>query len=162
MNSLISDLKARFEELDPREQRALLLMSGFLLLVIFYLFIWSPVGSYKVEGQADYDRQLALFSYLKSTEPEARAVAGGASDVRKGGQTLLSSVSSAARSVGINPSRLQPEGENGVSVWFDTVTFTSLMRWLEKLESERGIVVSQLSIDSRDTAGQVSARLVLR
>ena len=74
---------------------------------------------------------------------------------------MLTTVSRAAQSVGLKPSRLQPEGGDAVSVWFDAVGFNSLMLWVERLESS-SIVVKQISIDRIDEPGQVSARVVLR
>ena len=162
MNRLLIELRSRYAELDIREQRAVLALSAFLLVVLFYLLVWAPVVSFQADSQTDYDRHLDLLTYLKSTESDARAAASGGAVSRQSGQAMLSAVSAAARLTGINPSRLQPEGNDGVSVWFDSVSFTLLMRWLEKLETERGIVVRQIAIDSRDQPGLVSARLVLR
>lgn len=162
MNRLLIELRSRYAELETREQRALMALSSFLLISGIYLLIWAPVTSYQAASQIEYERHLDLLTYLRSTETEARAVAGGGSVARQSGQSMLSAVSGAARITGINPSRLQPEGGDSVSVWFDSVSFTSLMRWLEKLQSERGIAVRQISIDGRDQPGMVSARLVLR
>ena len=47
------------------------------------------------------------------------------------GSLLL--VSSSAQAQGINPNRLQPEGENAVSLWFDDVAFSSVMQLLERM-----------------------------
>jgi general secretion pathway protein M len=103
-----------------------------------------------------------LLTYLKSTESQARSSSESQGTGEATGQSLLSSVSKSARSIGINPNRLQPEGSDAVSVWFDAVAFSKLMLWLERLESGQGIVVQQITIDRRDLPGQVSARLVLR
>lgn len=159
----INDLRTRFSQLEQREQFALLSLGSFLLVVVFYLLIWVPVHDFKAESQLLHDRHLKLLSYLQSTESQARSAASG--DGRASptsGRPLLTSVSGTAQSVGITPSRLQPEGAGAVSVWFDAVPFTQLMLLLERLESSQGIVVRQISIDDRDETGQVSARLVLR
>lgn len=158
----VAELRRWFDGLESREKRALLLMSTFLSLVLFYLLFWSPVNAFLEQSREDYTRQAELFAYLKSTEPMARTAAGAGSTGQRNGQSMLSAVSSAARVAGITPSRLQPDGSDAVSVWFDAVRFTSLMQWLEQLERDKGIVVRQLTIDERDQPGQVSARLVLR
>ena len=104
---------------------------------------------------------MKLLQYLKSTESEAKAAAGNGNKTPASSQSLLTQVSRTAQSVDIKPSRMQPEGGDAVSVWFDAVGFTKLMLWLERLES-RGIVVRQVTIERRDVPGEVSSRLVLR
>lgn len=162
MRAYFRELMKHYRELEKREQVALLSLSVFLLGVVLYVGIWTPANRYVLDSQIDHDRHLKLLTYLKSTESQARSSSGNQSSGKAAGQSLLSSVSRSAQSVGINPSRLQPEGSEAVSVWFDAVAFTKLMLWLERLESKQGIVVRQITIDRRETPGQVSARLVLR
>ena len=162
MRDYFRDLMKQFKELERRERAAVLSLSIFFFGVVLYAGIWAPLNSYALEARVDHDRYLSLLTYLKSTESQARNASDNQGAGMTGGQSLLSAVSKSARSVGINPSRLQPEGGETVSVWFDAVPFTKLMLWLERLESEQGIVVQQITIDRRDVPGQVSARLVLR
>jgi general secretion pathway protein M len=162
MRDYFRELMTHYKELEKRERAALLSLSVFLFGVVLYAGIWSPANSYVLDSQVDHDRYLKLLTYLKSTEAQARSSSGNQSSGKAAGQSLLSSVSKSAQSVGISPSRLQPEGSEAVSVWFDAVAFTKLMLWLERLESGQGIVVRQITIDRRESPGEVSARLVLR
>lgn len=162
MREYFQELIKHYRELEKRERIALVSLSVFLLGVVLYVGIWTPANSYVLDSQIDHDRYLKLLTYLKSTELQARNSSGNQKSGKASGQSLLSSVSRSAQSVGINPSRLQPEGSEAVSVWFDAVAFTKLMLWLERLESNQGIVVRQITIDRREAPGQVSARLVLR
>lgn len=162
MRDYFRELMKHYRELEKRERVAVVSLSIFLVGVVLYLSIWAPVSDYALEAEIDHDRYLKLLTYLKSTESQARNSSESQSTGKATGQSLLSSVSKSARSVGIKPSRLQPEGSDAVSVWFDAVGFTKLMLWLERLESGQGIVVQQITIDRRDLPGQVSARLVVR
>ena len=161
MNEMIKDLRSRLDELEKRERNALFGLLFFLVIVSFYLLIWTPANEYVAEGERDYSRHLKLLEYLKTTEAVARA-AGGQSKKNQGGRSLLTTVSRTAQTVGVSPNRIQPEGANAVSVWFDDVAFSRLMLFLERLESGQGLVVRQISIDGKDHAGKVSARVVLR
>ena len=162
MNAWFREMTSRFEALEVREQVALSALAAFLLAVIFYLAVWSPANTYLADSQLDHDRDYKLLSYLKSTESEARAAASGSGTRKVTGRSLLTTVSRTAQSAGIKPSRMQPEGDDSVSVWFDAVPFNQLMLWLERLEAQQGVIVRQVSMDRRDQPGQVSARLVLR
>ena len=162
MKDYLHELMKHYHELEKRERVAVVSLSIFLIGVVLYLGVWAPVNNYALEAQIDHDRYLKLLTYLKSTESQARSSSESQTTGKATGQSLLSSVSKSARSIGIKPSRLQPEGSDAVSVWFDAVAFTRLMLWLERLESGQGIVVQQITIDRRDLPGEVSARLVLR
>ncbi len=162
MKKILADLKAGFRELEKREQSALLGLSGFLILAIFYMGVWSPIGNFVADSRLDHDKHRKLNAYLQSTVAAAKTASGNGKSSQAGGQSLLTSISRTAQSVGIQPSRMQPEGSAAVSVWFDAVAFTQLMLWLERLETQQGIVVRQITIDRRDESGQVSARLVLK
>ena len=161
MNELMKDLRSRLDELEKRERNALFGLLGFLVIVFFYLLIWVPVNEFVAAGERDYSRHLTLLEHLKSTEAIARA-AGGQSSRSQGERSLLTTVSRTAQTVGVSPSRIQPEGNNAVSVWLDTVAFTRLMLFLERLQSGQGIVVRQITIEGQDEAGTVNARVVLR
>ena len=78
-----------------------------------------------------------------------------------GGQDLLTQISRTASQAGITPSRLQPEGDSGVSVFFDSVAFNDLMRWLQS-QTEAGVSVRQMTVDREERTGIVKARVVLR
>lgn len=161
MNKMLATVQSRFLDLEKREQNALIGLAAFFVVLIFYLGIWTPLNTFVDDSRQDRNRHLELLQYLKSTEAEAKASTGTQARNTMSGQAMLTQVSRTAQNVGINPSRMQPEGADAVSVWFDNVAFTRLMLWLERLEG-RGIVVRQVTIDRQDNPGQVSSRLVLR
>ena len=161
MNELIKDLGSRLDELEKRERIALICLLAFLVVVVFYLLIWAPANEFVAAGERDYSRQLKLLEYLKATEADARAVQGKPSQT-PGKRPILTTVTRTAQTVGVSPSRIQPEGSNAVSVWFETVSFSRLMLFLERLQSGQAIVVKQISIESQEVSGKVSARVVLK
>jgi general secretion pathway protein M len=97
---------------------------------------------------------------MRETEKDARASSGNATTAPTG-QSLLSQVSRTAQQFGIKPNRLQPEGNDAVSVWFDEVSFNDLIKWLDS-QSQSGMSVRQISIDREELPGRVNARIVLR
>lgn len=152
-------LRARYDSLEARDQKALVIAVVFSAALVLYFGMWVPANEFLAEKRADRDRQLTLVQYMRSTEKEARAL-GGKRAGAPGGQ-LISHVSRTAQEYGIPPNRLQPEGSDSVSVWFDNVAFDDLVRWLES-QSKQGVLVRQVSIDRQDQPGKVNARIVLR
>ena len=155
---LIKEGLDRYHGLPVRDRNALRLLALTVVLVLIYLLVWAPVYGFLEASREDRERQNDLLQYMLSTQVQARTASG----VRIGlkGQTLLSQISSSTAKFGIKPKRLQPEGSDAVSVWFDAVGFNDLIRWLEQQHLE-GISVRQISIDKSEESGTVSARVVL-
>ena len=161
MSALILQIRQRIQELERKEKLAILALSVFLALLTFFLVIWIPIYEYKEKQRDSYEKSLDLLLYLQSTEEEARSVkVEGAK--RMSGQTLLTKVTRTAKTAGIQPSRLQPEGNDSVSIWFDSVSYRELMLFLERLQSREAIYVIQLSIDKGNQSGKISSRVTVR
>jgi general secretion pathway protein M len=153
-------LRNRYDSIEPREQLALKWLCAFFLAVFVYFGLFEPANSFYEDRLVDFERNQSLLQYMKATESEARAATGG--DQSIGGQNLMSDISNSARRFGINPNRLQPEGEDGVSVWFDGVSFALLLDWMASV-TQQGVSVRQISIDRNDEEpGVVNARIILR
>ena len=132
----------------------------FAVVVVTYLGVWVPASDWRVIAEQERDRQFETLSMMKETESQARTAAKDRpADTAEG--SLLSLVSSSAQAQGINPNRLQPEGENAVSLWFDDVAFSSVMQLLERMGAIPGLEVQQLVIDGSEEPGKVRARIVL-
>ncbi len=152
--------KVRFAALEPRERLAVSGLGVFFAGLFFVYGLWLPANHYYEDQLEDRDRQFELLQYMRSTEQEARTLGVDAGRLPSG-QDLLTEVSKSAQNFQIKPNRLQPEGDSGVSVWFDEVSFNDLISWLQA-QSEQGIKIRQLSIDRQDVSGLVDARVVLR
>lgn len=156
----IGKLRARYSALEQREQVALTSLAVFFTGLFIVFGVWFPANDFFEARRADRDRQFELLQYMRSTEQEARTL-GDQSPRVGGGQDLLTQISRTAAQAGITPSRLQPEGDSGVSVFFDGVAFNDLMRWLQT-QTEAGVSIRQMSVDREESAGMVKARIVLR
>ena len=170
MNSIIDRLLglplfsrglSQYQALEQRDQLALkglvVALSGILLVY----GLWMPLSDYAVNSAALAENRLKLLSWMQSTEADARAVSGVKPEKRRSGQSLLTVVSKTSQATGVKPAKLQPEGNDEVSVWFENTDFNQVLHWLDKLRLE-GIHIKQLSIDRQETEGRISARIVLR
>jgi len=153
-------LSVALAAMEERDRRALY---GLILLVtglLIYFALWSPLETYQAQSRLDRDRQLELLQWMKSTEPLARQSRQN-NVVSLSGQTLLTQISASAQRFGITPSRIQPEGDERVSIWFDEVPFNELIKWLQSLDSDGQIRVRQITVDRGSQSGGVNSRMVL-
>lgn len=158
---VIDKLRGRYRQLEKRERSALNSLASFFVFLFLYFLIWNPVNRYHENSEVERDRQLNLIQFMRASEKEARASSSEGNRVHTG-QSLLTVVSRTAQQMGIKPNRLQPEGSDAVSVWFNGVAFDDLMRLLKQIHARQGIGVQQISIDREEQPGMVRARIVLR
>ena len=151
-----------YDQLERRDQLVVLSLGAFVLGVVLLFGIWQPLARYVDEGLSGFERNQELLAWMRSTETQARRMAGVSNAQQRSGQSLLTLVSRSARSEGIKANKLQPEGTDTVSVWCDAVAFNDLIRWLEKLAAEQEVQVHQISISRFDQPGTVNVRIVLR
>ncbi|MDZ7686476.1 MAG: type II secretion system protein M [Gammaproteobacteria bacterium] len=156
----IDRLRTRYLGLERRDRLALTALIVFVGGLVLVYGIWIPANEFVDSRKSDRDRQFELLQYMRSTEQEARTLGVNAPPLPSG-QDLLTRVSRSAQQFGVSPNRLQPEGSNGVSVWFDGVPFNDLVVWLQE-QTNQGVTVRQLSVDRQEEPGLVNARIVLR
>ncbi|MBT3427178.1 MAG: type II secretion system protein M [Gammaproteobacteria bacterium] len=151
----------KYAALPRRDRGMLAVLTVFLVVVLGYLLVWTPVDEYRQRGMEDRDRHLELLEMMRRTEIQARQ-----KSVSKGsavtGRNLLSIISREAQQLNIKANRLQPEGQDAVSLWFDNIPFDDLLMLLEKVQSEYGVSVEQIVVDRGESGGAVRTRLILK
>jgi len=150
----------KYNSLETSEKNALLALTMFFVALIIYFAIWSPIYTYHQDSLQKRDTQFSLIQYMRASEKQARSSSSN-TKAKPNGQSLITDISNSARQLGIKPSRMQPEGDSTVSVWFNAVVFNDLINWVVRLNDREGVGIQQISIDRQDNPGTVNARLVL-
>ena len=146
--------------LGERDRLAVAALLAFLVVVLIYLALWTPISSFAEAADRRYTDTEALLGWMKLTEQEARASSSTAPGPRSGG-SLLTLVANSASEAGVQLTRFQPEGSGGVSVVLQNQDFNAVIRWLEHLTVREQVVVRQLSIDGQEKPGLINARINL-
>ncbi len=161
-HKLIRRLISIYADLESNDRYALMGLALFFGLLIVVLGIWQPAADYAASARVTRNNQQELINWMNSTAVQARAAAGIQTTTHRSGQSLLTTISRTAQDFKIKPNKMQPEGNDEVSVWFDAVAFNSLMTWLEELQANQGILVRQISVDKNELPGTVNARIILK
>ena len=57
---------------------------------------------------------------------------------------------------------MEPEGRDGVRVWFESATFDSVVGWLDVMGSRYGADVETITLERTKETGRVNIRVTLR
>ncbi len=154
-------LKSKYWALPHRDRLALNLLSIFFSILFFVYGVFLPAHNYAKDADVSYAKNNEEYQWFKSKEPEVRALKNVARTVRTDDKSMLSLASSTAKQRNLTFKRTEPEGDNGLRVWLEDVSFNDLIMWLDTLNSRNGVVPKQISIDRQETPGKASAKIVL-
>lgn len=157
-------LLARYRELLPREQLIVAIGLVVVGILLIYSLLWAPFSLARSRQATALAAERDMAQRLETIAGVVqRARSQGIGAIQGQGQSLLTLVDTAAREpqLGKTPSRMQPEGEKEVKVWFEDVGFDALSRWIASLESRYGVAVVNAEFEKRSTPGVVNARLTV-
>ncbi len=151
---------ARWRGLQPRERLALIVAAAAILLLAFYLFLWSPMQKDLARLRVAVPQDRAKLAVMRAQALQIARLRTGSA---QSSPNILSALEQSATTRGLrqNIGRIDPEGSNGARVVIEEVNFNNLVSWLADLQG-RGIHVENAVLQRKPTAGMVSARLLLR
>lgn len=153
-----------FENLAPRERWIVASGAVVLALMMYFLLLWDPLSQKAARLNVDLENARELVTFMQDARQQVAQLGGrNASAPTSSGRSLLSDVDSSSKRNGLEDKikRIQPEGQTSVRLWIEGVPFEKLMNWMNHLQSQMGIVLSDGSLDRDDAAGTVKARLTL-
>lgn len=154
----------RFQALQVRERWMLGVGAAALLLTVLYLAVWEPIAESRDQRAVALASSRDIAVRLEQAAAQLRATAGQNPAATAGrGLSLLAAVDQASKlgSLGKSPTRVQPEGDREVRVWFEDLSFDHLVRWLAELQTRYGISVQTMDIEAQSEPGRVNVRLSL-
>ena len=149
-----------FNSQSPRDQMAILLLTGFLLVFSVFQFALMPMS----ENRA----QMALNNGAASVQlSRVEAKVSRLLSLRDAGSTgqndnLSSTLSAAAQNAGLTVKRLQPNSRGEVQVRFEGADFDALLQWLQTVEGNEGLRIIDASVSDAGRSGGVNATLRVR
>ena len=153
---MLETLTNYWQDREPRERVLLLIMGVLLSLFVLWQFVLTPVKSAKQDARAS----------LVTAERDYVAVARALPDLNgpnaATGQKFNQAVFlEAARKRGLNPSRVQPDGNQSLSIWIDTQDTQALYGLLEDVITQNGAILTRAAISSGANK-TLSAQLTFR
>ena len=153
-------LLARHQSLADRDRLALNVLTVFLLLIVVVFGLIRPAQQYLANAKARYAEQNEILSWMEANRRHVQAGNdSGAKPVT--GNELLSVANSSAGPFTLSFKRIEPNGDNGLSIWIEGVAFNNLINWLDALTRQYLIAIDELSIERTSDQNAVNVRLVI-
>ncbi|MCK5893031.1 MAG: type II secretion system protein M [Endozoicomonadaceae bacterium] len=147
-----------FKQLSVRDQRALIVLSPFLVIIFAYFLIGQPLVNWSTRQRVDYVYEKETHALMVAKQDQARAgVSVSKSPVST--KNAVSVIGSSSRRIGLNLARVQPT-KQGVSVWIDAAPYQKLLDWLIQLHEQEHMQIHQIRIDRTEQSGVV--KVVMR
>ena len=162
----MNQLQQWFEGLAPRERVMVGGAGVFVAVALFYTVIWSPLNAALADARSRVVSEANEARWMLGVRNEAQALRAAGADRQPAGgnESLLSIVDTTSRAnqLGGAVTQIQPQNDDKATVSLENAGFDQMMYWLDSLQSQYGITVSEATV-SRDsqTAGEVDARLTL-
>lgn len=158
-------MKDWYMKLSSRERIMVLSASSVTGIFIFYILLWQPVADSYAKTKNNVAMAETTISWMKNAATEINQLRGGTTLAERpqGKQFVLGLVDKTAKNAGLGSvlKRVQPEGDSGVKIWFESAPFDEIINWLDTIQSEHGLVVNEINVEETDTTGLVNIRVSL-
>ncbi len=156
-------MKAKWDNLQPRERTTISIAAIALLLLLLYQLILAPIhrGLSNIKTSVVQNQQ--LLNWMHITEKKIQVLQQSGINSRKvTTATLLSTIDESVHKSPIanNVTLLQQGSNNTVEAKFNRVSFDELTQWMLTLRREYGIDMKQVTISSVSNEGHVQASII--
>ncbi len=142
------------------------IMAVAVIISLFYFGLWEPIETgidskkkqltMRTRQLQNIQQQAAEARQLKQGQPAQRRVTNSTS--------LLSVIDTTSRQKNLKQAlqKFQPEGDDSVRLWLEDAPFDALVEWLDLLNRQHGVSVSEISLEKQPESGLVDGRILLQ
>jgi len=145
---------------EPREKTLIAIALGLALLVLFIQFVVKPVSAYPEQQKVKFEQAERDLAVMK----DGQAALSGPAPVEKqnlnANQAQVMITQSAGQS-GLTITRRQPNGESGLTVWFENADSRAFYGWISELTDTYNVDLLSANLGRNDD-GTVRAQLTFR
>lgn len=159
-------MRAWWQGLQTRERRMLGIGAIVVAILLGWALLWHPLAQQRSRLIKRVDIQRDDLAWMHQALAQAREIhaQGTRGSISRQGKSLLALADGSARSAGLAGAlrRVEPTGDNGVRVSFEVADFDALTQWLDALQRDYGVQVTDLSATKIEGLGLVNARVTLQ
>ena len=157
--SLVQGSIGQWYEAKSRSDQIVINLVGALFISsVVLLGVWQPIQNNNSEQRSRYVNELTLTEWIALNKNRLRTLSN--SSLRQADtSSAVARITNAANQNKVTLDRLQPESDGSVSISLQNQSFTKVLRWLVKLETQQGLTVLRLGIDKGSKTGEVSVQI---
>lgn len=149
-----------WQNLAGREKVLVGIAGALFALVVGWFMILQPLMGYPGAQKRAYERAESNLEILRT----GQAVLAGHTQTTKTTLSLTEAqfrITKSAADQGLSISRRQPNGEDGLSLWFESVESPRIYAWLESLTRDYNITLVRVNVN-RNNDGTVRAQITFK
>ncbi|GMR19973.1 MAG: GspM family type II secretion system protein XcpZ [Gammaproteobacteria bacterium] len=160
---MIEQWLGRWHGLQVRERIMIVFTAVLLGSFIFYIALWRPLQSELTRLQRATPAAQNRLALMRVQAKQIKKLKTRGPNNTSGGN-MLTHLEQAANSRGLrqNISKMEPDGQGGVRLTLEAVSFNNLISLLSDLHKKYGLRVDNANIDMASEEGMVNARLHLQ
>jgi general secretion pathway protein M len=151
-------VKQWFQQFNQREQALLLAAAGFIVLYLLLIAVWRPVSGMRDEMLQRNESIAAALGRVQLMAAELKQLQGGGGG-KRANRNLNQLINNSTASYSLRPSRIQPNSRGELQIRFEDASFENLLRWLNQLEQEEGLLLVDVSLTQGERGGLVNANI---
>ncbi len=155
-------MKAWWAGLQLRERRLLLLAAAMMLALGYWMLLLRPLAVARADSRVAVEslEKARAEAFAQAEAILAARVVAAPRPVR----SLFALVDSSARQAGLMTAqtRVEPLAEDRVRVTMDGVNFDQMAAWIEGLDRDEGVDISEWSVDRALVPGVVNTAVTLQ
>lgn len=156
---------AWFQHLSKREQVIISGGSIFLVLLLFYYLIWSPLSNAVTDASRYYQKEVSLLEYLHQSVPKLLAYQGqfSSNNSTSKNEPLLTRIETS-----INHTKLATyltnieQQDDSIHITFDSVPFDTFIEWMQTFSHQNSMTVDTINVTHLTTPGLVKIILTIK
>ena len=155
-----------WDTLQPRDRTMSLIGAIVVVIALLYLAHWTPLASSRnnKETRVENKRETLMWMAQKKQEIDhLKKINPNLFNQATDSRSLLAIVDKSAKQIGTRSSitRIDPDGDNKVSIWVENISFDHLIVLLGELERRNYVQVADASLNRSDQIGKVSGKVSL-
>ncbi len=158
LSPVVENAQQKFDQLEVKDQRALLALTAFMIVVMFWLLIWRPLDHWAEREYEELVLERETQAFIAANYQRTKDLVKSQSSGPK--KDAAAVIASSGRKAGIELARVQP-ARQGVSVWIDEVPYQKLLAWVVELHNKEKLDVRQIRVERTDQEGMVKSFLRL-
>jgi type II secretory pathway component PulM len=142
-------MKNWFLQKNDSEQKIIVGLAAFVILVLLYTFLYLPLQKSNKQLQSSIDDIENEITIMRNLEKQLAQLGKINTQAAIMDDTqLMALIEQAAGQQQISLSNIKTQSKNKISVTLTNVAFNTAMRWLDILQTQQHVKVSQLNVEA--------------